>query len=61
MGNTLKSTIVNSNYNITVLDGNLRLAKDLIITPILGQNKTYGQVDPNFRYDISGLISGDEV
>lgn len=58
----LKSTIVNSNYNITVLDGNLKISKkDLIITPILGQNKTYGQVDPNFRYDISGLISGDEV
>jgi hypothetical protein len=58
----LVSTMTNPNYNVTVKKGKLTVTqKDLKITPIANQSKTYGEDDPLFDYDVSGLISGDSI
>ena len=51
------------NYNLiqqTGLSADITKA-DLIVSPNIGQSKTYGTVDPIFSYSITGFVGGEVV
>ncbi|BDD11784.1 hypothetical protein FUAX_42160 (plasmid) [Fulvitalea axinellae] len=50
------------NYNITLQADVFKIEKaPLKITPKVGQTKVYGQPDPAFEFDVTGLVGSDKV
>ncbi|WP_152286890.1 MBG domain-containing protein [Flavicella marina] len=57
----LKSSGAGLNYTFGFTSADFTItAKDITITPLVGQSKVYGELDPIFSYDVSpNLVSGD--
>lgn len=55
------SLVLTDNYDITFVSANFEIfQKPLTVTADAGQNKVYGESDPEFTYSITGeLVSGD--
>ena len=51
----------NPNYNVIVIGNTLTINRKSIIVKAKSQWKTYGDLDPKFTYEVTGLVEGDEL
>ncbi|MBT9774905.1 doubled motif LPXTG anchor domain-containing protein [Clostridium sp. MCC353] len=51
----------NSNYEVKVITGNLTIAKKEVRVTVNDKQKIYGDDDPKFTADLSGVLDGEHV
>ena len=50
-----------SNYEVIHIDGTLTIDKALLTISAIDKVKTYGDANPNFTYEASGFVNGDDL
>lgn len=59
---TIEAEAKNPNYEINITSGILTVnTKKLDITPSANQSKTYGEADPELKYDVKGMVYNDQI
>lgn len=50
-----------NNYDVTFVPATLTVSKKAIIVAVANVQKVYGELDPEFIYEVNGLINNDKV